>query len=243
MAGTFDRKTRTAEPAGEMSSVETLSPSLSRTGASSVSGDRLAQRHRLDVGAAHDLAVPSGVDSPTVESAKRAWQLDRGLGAPSVRGSVITPVSAEAAADDRRAEIDRVVLHAAAAREIAVEGAQALGARGGHVADAGARAAGRLGHRGPRGDEVGEQPLASHGLEDPVAAREEHEGHRGMPRAGRASRGHRRHVVPRAVRARADHHLLDGRARDLFDGHHAIGRARQRDERRERGRSSSIWSS
>src|SRR5262249_44275023 len=37
IAGIFERNTSTAEPAGEMSSVDTLSPSLITTGASSVS--------------------------------------------------------------------------------------------------------------------------------------------------------------------------------------------------------------
>ena len=37
MAGTFERNMRAAEPAGEMSSVDTLSPSFSSTGASSAS--------------------------------------------------------------------------------------------------------------------------------------------------------------------------------------------------------------
>ncbi len=37
IAGMLERKTSTEAPAGEMSSVDTLSPSLMRTGASSVS--------------------------------------------------------------------------------------------------------------------------------------------------------------------------------------------------------------
>src|SRR5213593_237525 len=83
IAGMFERKTSTAAPAGEMSSVDTLSPSLITTGASSAS--------------------PTGSTNPAVEDAKRGGSVTCGSG-PSVRGSVMTPVSAEAAAttDEQR---------------------------------------------------------------------------------------------------------------------------------------------
>ena len=85
MAGTLERNTSTAEPAGEMSSVETLSPSLSSTGASSVLGHRLAQRHRLDVRAAHHLALAVGRHEAGHRGGELRRQRHAGLGAERAR--------------------------------------------------------------------------------------------------------------------------------------------------------------
>ena len=92
------------EPEGEMSSVETLSPSLRSTGASRRLGHRLAERHRLDVRTAHDLARAVGRDEADRRGREAGRQRRPPAGAPSVRGSVMTPVSAEAAAttDEQR---------------------------------------------------------------------------------------------------------------------------------------------
>src|SRR5216117_1498113 len=103
IAGMFDRNTSTAEPAGEMSSVEILSPSLITTDASSVTGTGSPSGTGLMFGPRGISPWPSDSTNPTVEVAKRgsnavaAW-------APRVRGSVMTPVSAEAAAtsDEQR---------------------------------------------------------------------------------------------------------------------------------------------
>src|SRR5262249_52133955 len=103
IAGMFDRNTSTAEPAGEMSSVDTLSPSLMTTGASSASATGSPSGTGLMLGPRGISPAPSGSTNPTVELAKRAGRFT-GAGAPSVRGSVMTPVSAEAAAtvDEQR---------------------------------------------------------------------------------------------------------------------------------------------
>src|SRR5262249_1323212 len=95
IAGMFERNTRTAEPAGEMSSVDTLSPSLITTGASSVSATGSPRGTGLMFGPRGISPAPSGWTNPTVELAKRAGRLT-GAGAPSVRGSGQTPVGAEA---------------------------------------------------------------------------------------------------------------------------------------------------
>ena len=103
IAGTFERKTSTAAPAGEMSSVETLSPSFSSAGASSVSLTGSPSGTVLMLGPRTTSPWPSGATKPATESAKRAGSR-AGAWAPSVRGSVMTPVSAEAAAttDEQR---------------------------------------------------------------------------------------------------------------------------------------------
>src|SRR5205814_1622883 len=77
-------------------------------------------------------------------------------------------------------------------------------------ADARDRAAGGLGDERARGQQVGQQTLARHRLEDAMAAREEHERDGAVHALTLQHAVHRGHVVPRAVRARADHHLLDG---------------------------------
>src|SRR5437867_1921964 len=103
IAGMLERNISTAAPAGEMSSVETLSPSLIRTGASSVSATGSPIGTVLMFGPRTTSPSPSGSTKPTVESANCGGSVT-GEGAPSVRGSVITPVSAEAAAtvDEQR---------------------------------------------------------------------------------------------------------------------------------------------
>src|SRR5690349_10745863 len=103
IAGMFERNTSTAEPAGEMSSVDTLSPSLITTGASSDSATGSPSGTGLMFGPRGISPAPSGSTKPTVDVEKRGGRAT-GDGAPSVRGSVITPVSAEAAAtvDEQR---------------------------------------------------------------------------------------------------------------------------------------------
>src|SRR6266566_299399 len=97
IAGMFERKTSTADPAGEMSSVDTLSPSLITTDASRVSATGSPSGTGLMFGPRGISPMPSGSTNPTVDDAKRGGMVT-GVGAPRVRGSVMTPVSAEAAA-------------------------------------------------------------------------------------------------------------------------------------------------
>src|SRR5215470_14197134 len=103
MPGTFERRTSTAAPAGEMSSVDTLSPSLSTTGASSVSATGSPRGTGLMLGPRTTSPTPSGATSPASDGTKRGGSFTS-EGAPSVRGSVMAPVSAEAAAtsDEQR---------------------------------------------------------------------------------------------------------------------------------------------
>ena len=103
MAGTFERNISAAAPAGEMSSVDTLSPSLSSTGASSRSAIGSPRGTGLMLGPRTTSPWPSGGTKPTSEAAKRSGSRT-GASAPSVRGSVMTPVTAEAAAtsDEQR---------------------------------------------------------------------------------------------------------------------------------------------
>jgi hypothetical protein len=97
MAGTLERNISAAAPAGEMSSVDTLSPSLSSTGASSVSATGSPSGTGLMLGPRTTSPPPSGATNPTSEAAKRSGSVTAGS-APSVRGSVMTPLTAEAAA-------------------------------------------------------------------------------------------------------------------------------------------------
>src|SRR5437773_955041 len=103
MAGTFERNISAAAPAGEMSSVEILSPSSSSTGASSVAGTGSPSGTGLMLGPRITSPTPSGVTKPASEVAKRSGSVTGGS-APSVRGSVITPLTADAAAtsDEQR---------------------------------------------------------------------------------------------------------------------------------------------
>src|SRR5262249_19046099 len=103
MAGTFERNTSTAAPAGEMSSVETLSPSVSSTGASSVGATGSPRGTGLMLGPRSTSPPPSGATNPASDVTNRGGSFTSD-GAPNVRGSVMTPVSAEAAAttDEQR---------------------------------------------------------------------------------------------------------------------------------------------
>ena len=103
MAGTFDRNISTAAPAGEMSSVETLSPSFSTTGPSSVPATGSPSGTGLMLGPRTTSPCPSGGTKPTSDTEKRSGSVTGGS-APSVRGSVMTPVIADAAAtsDEQR---------------------------------------------------------------------------------------------------------------------------------------------
>src|ERR1044071_7001376 len=112
IAGTFARNINAAEPAGEMSSVDTLSPSFSRTGASSVSV----------------TGSPSGTGFMFVPRTP----LPRRCGSPQ------PPAPAPG--------------RPPAPRE---------------------RAAARLGDEHAGADQIGEELLARHRLEDPMAAREQ----------------------------------------------------------------------
>src|SRR5215471_886871 len=98
MAGMLERNTSTAAPAGEMSSVEILSPSLISTGASSVAATVSPSGTGLMFGPRTTSPPPSAATMPTSEVTKRGGSPAVGGGMPSVRGSVMSPVSAEAAA-------------------------------------------------------------------------------------------------------------------------------------------------
>src|SRR5262249_60217943 len=93
----------TAGRGGEMASVDPLSPSWTRTGPSRVAAPGSPSGTGLMFGPRGISPAPSGSTTPTVELAKRGGRLT-GAGEPSVRGSVMTPVSAEAAAtvDEQR---------------------------------------------------------------------------------------------------------------------------------------------
>ena len=102
MAGTLERNISTAVPEGEMSSVETLSPSLMSTGAlrrSSVGRPRgtglMLGPLRTSTPAASD--GDSGGISPASEASSVAGQCRSG-GVPALRGSLMRPVRAETAA-------------------------------------------------------------------------------------------------------------------------------------------------
>src|SRR3989442_15855457 len=97
IAGMFERKTSTAAPAGEMSSVDTLSPSLITTGASSASATGSPRGTGLMFGPRRISPPPSGSTNPAVEDAKRGGIVTPG-GGPSGGGSVMTPARAEARA-------------------------------------------------------------------------------------------------------------------------------------------------
>src|SRR5260370_36815181 len=114
-----------------------------------------------------------------------------------------------------RAEIDLVVLDAAPPGEVAVEGAQALASRRGYVPDAGAGAAGRLGHRGAGGEEIRQQPLAGHDLEDAARAGEDYEGNRQRHALTADRPGHGPPGPPATAGAPADQDWLARRAFDL----------------------------
>ncbi len=154
MAGTLERNISTAVPEGEMSSVETLSPSLMSTGARQALLGRKAARHRLDVRAlqhldAGRLGWRQRRDQPGLRGQERGRPVPLGRRARLARVAD-APAERRDGGGQRRAQVDRVVLRAAPAREVAVEGAQAAAARGRHVADARAGAAGGLGDRGAR---------------------------------------------------------------------------------------------
>ena len=75
IAGTLERNTSTAAPAGEMSSVETLSPSLISTGASSVSVTGSPSGTGLMFGPRTTSPVAVRATKPATEVAKRAGRL------------------------------------------------------------------------------------------------------------------------------------------------------------------------
>src|SRR5437879_9396134 len=80
IAGTFERKTSTAAPAGEISSVDTLSPSLITTGASSVSATGSPSGTGLMFGPRRISPAPSGSTNPAVEDAERSEERRGGEG-------------------------------------------------------------------------------------------------------------------------------------------------------------------
>src|SRR5262249_4512905 len=187
MAGTLEGKTRAAVPDGEMSSVDTLSPSLISTGARSVAstgrprGTSLMLGPRTTVTAAASLSGDGG-SSPALEAVGVAGGGGGGGGPRGGGGGGSPRGRARDAArrrGQRRAEVDLVVLDAAPPREVTIERAEAPASRGGHVADPGARATRGLGHRRSRDEEIGEQALARHDLEDPAAPREHDQVHAG----------------------------------------------------------------
>ena len=157
----------------------------------------------------------------------------------------MTPVSAEAAAVTRRAEVDRVVLRAAAPGEVAVERAQALRAGGRHVADARAGAAGRLGDGRAGRQQIGSRPSRAIISRMRWLPGKTHERHRRVRRAGRAARRRTAaHVVPRAVRARADHRPARSACpRPRSTGTTRSGEPGSATSGSSASRSSSIWSS
>ena len=216
-----------------MSSVETLSPSLMRTGPATSSPGGLPDRHLADVGTLDDgriLAV-GGRQDEAGGGGGEARRKDH-LGCLAQ-----TPRIGDHAAQGGRArrlggrEVDLVALDSASPREVPVEGPQAPRAGGRDVADAGARAARRLGDDRARRDEVRHQTLARHRLEDLLAGREEDERDVRVNAPAAQNLGDDGHVLPRAVRARADQDLLDRRSLDLADGDDVVRGPGKRDER------------
>src|SRR5207302_8630242 len=71
IAGMFERKTSTAEPAGELSSVDTLSPSLITTAASSVSTTGSPSGTGVLFGPRGLAPAPPGAPQPALGGAPR----------------------------------------------------------------------------------------------------------------------------------------------------------------------------
>src|SRR4030095_16227952 len=138
MAGTLERNTSAAVPEGEMSSVDTLSPSFRSTVA----------RSDASTGRPRGTGLMLGPFSPSVADASA---VEAGGGRPHAaagRGGIVDHAGqCGVRRSQRRAEIDLIILDAAAAGEVAVERAQALAPGGGHVPDGRAGAAGGLGPR------------------------------------------------------------------------------------------------
>src|SRR6266511_3108211 len=102
MAGTLERNISVSVPDGEMSSVETLSPSLIRTGAVRVSSGGRPRGTSLILGplttsTVADSPGEAGGTSPASEAARDPGSR-LSAAAPALRGSVITPWSADTAA-------------------------------------------------------------------------------------------------------------------------------------------------
>src|SRR5437867_2310863 len=91
-------------------------------------------------------------------------------------------------------KFERKTSTAAPAGEVAIERTQPPRSGGGDVADAGARAARRFRDDSAGRQQIGQEALASHRLEDAVAARKEHERERRVHAASAEHAGHRRHV-------------------------------------------------
>ena len=236
MAGTLERKTSAAVPEGEISSVETLSPSLMSTAARSVASTGRPAGTSLMLG---PLTTVTASASPRargqeagIGGGERGWIMARGA-AP--RPARIGDHAGEGGGGrgQRRAEIDLIVLHPAPSGEVAIEGAQAPPARGGDVADARAGAAGGLGYRGARHEQIGEEALSRHDLEDPAAPREDHQVHARRDALALDGLAHRPHVFPGGIGAGADHDLLQRGPRRFPHRHDLVGRRGEGDERLE----------
>ena len=156
----------------------------------------------------------------------------RGSGAPTAR---IGDHAGEGGGGrgQRRAEIDLIVLHPAPSGEVAIEGAQAPPARGGNVADTRAGAAGGLGYRGARHEQIGEEAFPRHDLEDPAAPREDHQVHARRDALALDGLAHRPHVFPGGIGAGADHDLLQRGPRRFPHRHDLVGGRGEGDERLE----------
>src|SRR5437867_10546951 len=102
MAGTLVRNISVSVPDGEMSSVETLSPSLISTGAVTVSSGGRPRGTSLMLGplttsTAQASSGEAGGTRPASEAASDAGSRRPGA-APALRGSVIAPWGADTAA-------------------------------------------------------------------------------------------------------------------------------------------------
>ena len=126
----------------------------------------------------------------------------------------------------RRAEVHRVVLGAAAAREVAVEGAQRVGVRRRRLAHAHARAADRLEHPHAALHQLAVDARLGDRHEDLARARRGGGGAALVHVAALLGREHRagqREVEVGRVDRGADAHLLDRRAGHLLDRHDVVG--------------------
>src|SRR2546429_7366960 len=94
IAGMLERKTSTAAPAGEMSSVDILSPSFSSAGASGASATGSPSGTDLIFGPRMTSPLPSGMTNPALAVAKLSGRCGA-AGVAAVRGWGVVPVSGE----------------------------------------------------------------------------------------------------------------------------------------------------
>ena len=157
-----------------------------------------------------------------VVSGERFGRLDGGAGCAERFGerAGVGDLAGQRRSDGgfRRDEENVVIRRAGPAGEVAVEGPQADRALGRREALADARPAAGLQHASARGDQVAQRPVGGEHLQHLPAARGDAQLHRRTDRSPLEHGGDEHQVLVAGVRARADHHLGNGRAGELRDG-------------------------